>query len=86
MTEIPQPVIAVSYVLNWLTFGPNGATLCSRAYHAEQEGYRSGKIFRPILDWIFSPLETTHCRKAYIKWKLTILKNQRSCSQTEPQA
>ncbi len=40
-------------------------TMSSAAYRLEQAGRPQGKFFRPIIDWLFYPLENEHCRKAY---------------------
>lgn len=40
-------------------------TASSAAYRTEQKGRILGRFFRPLIDWIFSPIERDHCRRAY---------------------
>lgn len=53
------------YVLITLGNGSPDESLSAAAYRTEQKGRILGKIFRPVIDCIFSPFETEHCRKAY---------------------
>ena len=55
-----------SFVLVLLTFGKAwpGETISSAAYRSELHGgyFRHA---RPVIDWLFSPLESEHCKSAY---------------------
>lgn len=57
------------YVL--ITFGAGfpDETLSAAAWRTEQKGKIFGKIFRPIIDFIFLPFEKDHCHMAYISEK-----------------
>lgn len=56
----------LAYVL--LTFGGGmpDETLSSAAYRTEKAGKIGGRIFRPIIDALFWPIEKHHCRNAYL--------------------
>lgn len=42
-----------------------GDTLSSKAWQLEGRGRLQGRIARPVIDWLFSPLERDHCAQAY---------------------
>lgn len=60
--------IADNLVLALITAGNClvGETLSSVAWELEFEKKLLGRVFRPIIDWIFYPLEKEHCLKAWI--------------------
>lgn len=41
-------------------------TMSAGAYRLEQEGRWQGKLFRPVIDWLFTYIQTDHCMKAYL--------------------
>lgn len=45
-------------------FGDDRETISGRAWFAEQDGERWGKIARPMIDWLFSWHEAQHCMKS----------------------
>lgn len=53
------------YVLITLGAGYPDETLSSAAYRLDQKGHFWGKIWRPIIDWLFTYIQRDHCRKAY---------------------
>lgn len=55
-----------SFVLVLLTLGKAwpGETISSAAYRAEIHGQLFGHA-RPVIDWMFAPLETSHCYKSW---------------------
>ena len=53
------------YVLLTLGEGSPDETLSAAAWRTEQAGKLGGRIFRPLIDLLFLPLEREHCRKAY---------------------
>ncbi len=59
--------IADNLVLALLTLGACkvGETLSSVAFELELDGKRTGKIMRPLIDFIMRPLEREHCLKAW---------------------
>lgn len=65
-------IAADSFLLVLLTFGKAwpGETFSSAAYRAELQGgyFRHA---RPVIDWMFSPLQTNHCFEA---WRFAITK------------
>lgn len=68
MTRILNILIALDcFVLALLTFGKAwpGETISSAAYRAEIHGHFF-RHARPVIDWLFSPFETTHCYKAWL--------------------
>lgn len=57
--------IAIDQTLNALRGGSPDETLSAAAWRTEQSGKLGGRIFRPVIDLIFLPLEREHCHKAY---------------------
>ena len=55
----------LAYVLLTLGAGSPDETLSAAAWRTEQTGKLGGRIFRPVIDLLFSPFEREHCRKAY---------------------
>ena len=53
------------YVLLTLGEGSPDETLSAAAWRTEQAGKLGGRIFRPVIDLLFCPIERDHCRKAY---------------------
>ena len=53
------------YVLVTLGSGSPDETLSAAAYRTEKKGRLLGSLFRPIIDFIFLPIEKNHCQKAY---------------------
>lgn len=53
------------YVLVTLGAGRPDETLSAAAWRTEQSGKLGGRIFRPLIDLLFLPMEREHCRKAY---------------------
>lgn len=53
------------YVLLTLGAGSPDETLSAAAWRTEQAGKLGGRIFRPLIDLLFLPVEREHCRKAY---------------------
>jgi len=41
-------------------------TISSAAWSLELDGKWQGKFFRPIIDWLFSPLQKDHCLQAWM--------------------
>ena len=55
----------LAYVLLTLGAGSPDETLSAAAWRTEQAGKLGGRIFRPVIDLLFCPLEREHCRNAY---------------------
>ena len=53
------------YVLITLGNGYPDETLSSAAYRLELRGHFWGRFWRPIIDWLFRPIEQNHCQQAY---------------------
>jgi hypothetical protein len=49
-------------------------TLSSYAYRMDQQGKLSGRVFRPLIDWLFSwqGLAHGHCHQAYLEERLRV--------------
>ena len=56
----------LAYVLLTLGAGQPDETLSAAAWRTEQSGKLGGRIFRPVIDLIFLPLEREHCYRAYL--------------------
>jgi hypothetical protein len=57
--------IALDQVLNALRGGSPDETLSAAAWRTEQKGRLLGRIFRPVIDLLATPLERDHCRKSF---------------------
>ena len=55
----------LAYVLLTLGAGHPDETLSAAAYRTERKNRLLGIAFRPLIDFIFLPIERDHCRKAY---------------------
>jgi len=56
------------FVFALLTLGvaKRNETISSAAWSLELDGKWQGKLFRPIIDWLFSPLQKDHCLNAWL--------------------
>lgn len=41
-------------------------TLSAHAYMSEVHGKRWARIARPVIDWLFWPVDRNHCHNAYL--------------------
>ena len=57
--------IAIDQLLNTLLGGSPDETLSSRAYRADKDNKKFGKIFRPTIDLLFF-WQVHHCYNAYL--------------------
>jgi hypothetical protein len=61
-------LIAIDQLL-WVlcTFGHASPdeTISAGCYRMEMQGKVQGKLFRPLIDYFFSPLQKEHCKKSY---------------------
>lgn len=57
--------IAIDQVLNVLRGGSPDETLSAAAWRTEQKGRLLGRVFRPLIDLMFSPFEKNHCQKSF---------------------
>lgn len=58
-------LVAIDQLINTLIGGKPDETLSASAYYGELCGRPLAKFFRPVIDFIFSPLEQEHCKHAY---------------------
>ena len=56
----------LAYVLLTLGAGSPDETLSAAAWRTEQSGKLGGRIFRPVIDLLFWPVEREHCYRAYL--------------------
>lgn len=54
------------HVLVTLGAGHPDETLSAAAWRTEQSGKLGGRIFRPLIDLLFRPIEQEHCYRAYL--------------------
>lgn len=54
------------YVVLTLGIGQPDETLSAAAWRTEQTGKLGGRIFRPLIDLLFRPIERDHCYRAYL--------------------
>lgn len=55
----------LAWVIVTLGKGKPDETISAAAWRMEQEGKLAGRVLRPIIDWIFRPLERDHCRTSF---------------------
>lgn len=53
------------YVLITLGNGSPDETMSAAAWRLELQGRLAGRVFRPVIDWLFRPIEANHCRLSY---------------------
>lgn len=53
------------YVMVTLGRGYPDETLSAAAWRLEREGKLAGRVFRPVIDFLFLPVEKDHCRLSY---------------------
>lgn len=54
------------WVLLTLGHGEPDETISAACFRMEQAGKAQGRVFRPLVDGIFSPVEKEHCKKAFM--------------------
>ena len=61
-------LIAIDQVGTTIVGGSPDETLSSYAYRMEQQGKLWGRLWRPIIDWLFAweRIPGGHCRDAYL--------------------
>ena len=52
----------LAWVIITLGKGSPDETISAAAWRMEQQGKLAGRILRPLIDLLFSPLERDHCR------------------------
>lgn len=65
-------LIALDHIcLVLLTLGNcmRGETISASAWRQEQAGRLQGKLARPIIDWLFTPIERDHCHQSWLAEK-----------------
>lgn len=55
----------LAWVVLTLGKGSPDETISAAAWRMEQQGKLAGRVLRPLIDAIFSPLEREHCRLSY---------------------
>ena len=65
MLNIGIAVDQLAYVLLTLGAGSPDETLSAASYRTEQQGKFLGKVFRPVIDCLFSLFEKQHCLHAF---------------------
>ena len=64
MMYILNILIAVDQLINAMLGGNPDETISSRVYYLEKNGKITGRIFRPVIDFIFRPFSKHHCLDA----------------------
>jgi hypothetical protein len=65
MKYILNVLIAIDQLVNALIGGYPDETLSASAWLGEQQGKFFPCIFRPLIDFLFLPIERNHCANAY---------------------
>ena len=55
----------LAWVVLTLGKGSPDETISAAAWRMEQQGKLAGRILRPLIDFLFSPLERDHCRLSF---------------------
>lgn len=56
----------LAWVVLTLGKGYPDETISAALWRMEQQGKIAGRIFRPLVDALFRPIEKDHCRKAWL--------------------
>ena len=56
----------LAWVVLTLGKGYPDETISAAAWRMEQQGKIAGRVFRPMVDLLFRPIERDHCRKAWL--------------------
>ena len=56
----------LAWVIITLGKGYPDETISAAAWRMEQQGKIAGRVFRPLVDFLFRPIERDHCRKAWL--------------------
>lgn len=59
-------LIGIDQLANAIIGGSPDETISARAWRAESNGKMLGMAFRPMIDFVFWPLEERHCEKAFV--------------------
>lgn len=57
------------WVVITLGKGSPDETISAALWRMECQGKQAGRWFRPVVDWMFSPLEKKHCYQAFLSEK-----------------
>jgi len=57
------------FVFALLTLGGSkrNETISAAAWSLEMDGKWQGKLFRPVIDWLFSRLQKNHCLECWLE-------------------
>lgn len=56
----------LAWVVITLGAGSPDETVSAAAWRMERQGKLAGRILRPLIDWLFRPIELDHCRSSYM--------------------
>ena len=56
----------LAWVIITLGKGYPDETISAAAWRMEQQGKIAGRVFRPLVDLLFLPIEKDHCYKAWL--------------------
>jgi hypothetical protein len=68
-TRILRIIVALDiFLFALLTLGDarRNETISAAAWDLECDGKWQGKLFRPLIDWLMTPIERDHCRLSWI--------------------
>jgi len=59
------------FIFSLITLGGSwpDETISAACWRLEEEGKLAGKIFRPLIDFLFLPIERNHCYLSYLAEK-----------------
>ena len=72
--RFPEWLIRLSIIVNTITFGPKGASICARLYDNERKGSKVSRWLRILTDKLFY-FDPGHCKKAYVRWRTIRISN-----------
>lgn len=65
LLNVAVSIDQLAWVLLTLGHGSPDETISAALWRMEKQGKWAGRVFRPLVDMLFSPLEREHCRKAH---------------------
>lgn len=76
-TRLLRVLIAFDiFVFALLTLGSSkrNETISSAAWSLDLDGKWQGRVFRPLIDWLFTRLERDHCLQSWLAEQVTVYK------------
>lgn len=66
MKYLLRVLISIDVLIMSIINGKRNETLSAAAWSLEQDGKFMGRIFRPVIDFIFHGVEEKHCKQSWL--------------------